>query len=697
VFNLDLKPICDLWWEQIAKSDKHKKEHFGNVAEQCWGYYDLTKAARSESADLALGLGASIDDPATPYVVRIGKFAELVDLFGPMVWHKNPSRVVRSKRIELPQEAFSIMGQAMMAQMGGGMGGMMPPIDPMTGMPIDPAMILQQQYQMQGLTDPVFQALAEGYLNYTPTEFGLKHESRLGCIEGLIKGRGVNWHEMHMRPGSQYAYPVTLFDSVDNLGIDADASSLRTALFTYRWCCEPYYLVEREYGWPPGSLKEYARAGESYAQQAQVESSAAGEYRRKQGDTGDMLRYVKIYSKCGIANHKAAPSLSGVDSDAQARRMALDSFGDNVFLVLAPGIPQPLNMPPYLMDLDISQPAVMEYFKDHFRWPLPYYMDSCDHFGGWPFSTLDFHPKDIWPRAHMSSALAEMQFINQCFSFLMGRMEWSCRTIIAYAESLDGEIKEQLRTGKQHVLINIKRSLYKKISDAVEFLQHPPLNPEFWQILSSVMDLFDKRTGLIEYLYGQSSSESRSATESAQKQQALQIRPDDMAEMVEDWESRKAKKELQAARWKVNGAAAGQILRDQTMIPQLWDQIVAVPLNYDDPASLERVVSDYECTVEAGSVRKPNKEREQNNMQQALGTMGPMLQTAYQTTGDPTQINALFTDWAKSLDLDVTPYLLPDLRMQMMMAQQQAAAQGAEGEGGGEGGGGEQQPPAQAA
>jgi len=84
---------------------------------------------------------------------------------------------------------------------------------------------------------------------------------------------------------------------------------------------------------------------------------------------------------------------------------------------------------------------------------------------------------------------------------------------------------------------------------------------------------------------------------------------------------------------------------------QYWGQLVVA----SDPTE---ILHQLEYRIEAGSTRKPNKDRDIANMGQALQVEMPLLIQWAQQTGDVNPVNALLTDWAKSIDLDNEKYLL---------------------------------------
>ena len=82
-----------------------------------------------------------------------------------------------------------------------------------------------------------------------------------------------------------------------------------------------------------------------------------------------------------------------------------------------------------------------------------------------------------------------------------------------------------------------------------------------------------------------------------------------------------------------------------------WQQTI----NSVDIVALTR---DFLFRIEAGSARKPNKATRVEQMQMSVQTLGPILSQLV-GAGMPGPFNALMSDWADSLDIDPTPYLVP--------------------------------------
>jgi hypothetical protein len=142
----------------------------------------------------------------------------------------------------------------------------------------------------------------------------------------------------------------------------------------------------------------------------------------------------------------------------------------------------------------------------------------------------------------------------------------------------------------------------------------------------------------------------RSAAEAQVKSEQISVRPDDMANALEDAMSLLARREALAARW---------LLQPQDVVPilgplgaEVWQQQIQ---NMD----ISQLAREFDYRIEAGSARKPNKAGRVEQMQMALQTLGPVLQGLI-PQGVVGPFNALITDWAKSLDIDPKGYLVPE-------------------------------------
>jgi hypothetical protein len=637
------RSLCGLWHEKIARAAEHKQKVFGAAADEAMRFYNgphdfmYDEAFAKTSRGFKWTPGDEANLPAPSFCMTVNKVAELVQLFGPTLYHKNPYRLVRPRERWVP-----------------------PPDLFFAGIPTDPAAlqrdpVLQQQamavYQRyQQLTMEADQAVAgdkaradllEAYLNFTPDETGLKDATRDCIEEALIKGRGLLWTELWSPPGSRFRFVRSSFETVDKLVIDPDMETVEDAQWVARECCHPVWEVEAEYGLPPGTLRG---SMESMHRQAQVDTDnhPGGTWSRKQGTSNDLIRYWKVWSKMGLGA-KLAGAPPGL-------REQLDKFGEYVYLVVCKEVPYPLNFPPEQaaqVSLSGDEQAAQQLLAQ-LQWPVPFWAD-----GGWPFTELDFHkvPRCVWPMSHIWPAMGEQKFLNWAYSFLAGKIRNTCRDFVAVLKAAGEDLKAAIMKGEDLTLLEIEAQ-FKTISDVVQFLQHPPMNGDIFTVIQAVEQNFERRTGLSELMYGESARQYRSAEEANVKANFLQIRPDDMADRVEDFAKRVARKEAILARASLTGQDVGPALGAQAAM--FWDQFVA-------SADVDAVCRELDYRVEAGSTRKPNKDRDLQNINEGANVILPALQQYAFATGDVNSMNAFLTDWAKARDLDASRYQLNPL------------------------------------
>jgi hypothetical protein len=188
----------------------------------------------------------------------------------------------------------------------------------------------------------------------------------------------------------------------------------------------------------------------------------------------------------------------------------------------------------------------------------------------------------------------------------------------------------------------------KTLKEAVEFLNAPEFPQHIWTMLQAVLELIDKRTGLTELVYGLTSRQIRSATEATVRDSNLSVRPDDMAQSVENALSLVNVREMQAARWfcepKDIEPAVGR------MGAMIWQNLVQTQ-------DVDSVVRDFVYRIEAGSARKPNKANKIAVLQDFGQVLLPVITPLVQA-GVTAPYNAYITDMAKAMDLDPQPYLI---------------------------------------
>ena len=618
-----LRQLVRTWTKKFEAAIKYKKP-FADDAKEAAMFYDgdhnwmwKDSYARGEK-----GYNSSVAPPA--FRMQVNKVFELIEIFGAVIYHRNPVRTVTLyKQPDLPPDAY--------------------------GLPADMAMLTPEQTQLMGVAQADAQArtsrdvarqLLESYLNYTPNELDLKRQAKKFVNEGLMKGMGVLWPEL-IEIEASGSDPIRMvgsfYDSVDNLLIDPDFDNMDDMLWCARRCVRPLEEVAIEYQIPEEDLARHLDGN--------TEIKADNEPRntkKKSGQTQRLVTYYKVWSKCGAGDRfKDAPKES---------RGVFDSLGKYCYLVICEGVDYPLNLPPAVMQEEPDpQTGIPQSVMLGMAWPVPYYLDP----GGWPFVPLAFHPKPgyAWPISHIKPAVAELRMLNWGMSFLASRIATSCETIIAVQKAADQEFKDQLLAPSEggFKIIELAELLGRRVEDVISTFQLPQVTKDLWDILTAVADQFAQRTGLTELAYGYTRNQFRSAAEATIKQENVSVRPDNMANDLEDAMSTLARREALAARWLLEPKDVAPVLGPMGAIA--WEQHVAKR----DLVSLTR---DFLFRVEAGSARKPNKASRVEQMTLAIQTLGPIL-APLASGGVVGPFNALMRDWAMSLDIDATPYLIP--------------------------------------
>jgi hypothetical protein len=621
-----LKSIAGSWLKKIELSLRHKRP-FSEDAREAMDFFDGPHNWfwKDEYSKNEYGYNRSITPPG--FRMQINRVFEAVKLFASVIYHRNPVRQVNPKKFpEVTPDALGLN-----------------PNDPMVVQQVQMAM--QETVARDGIRGIVSKLLS-AYLNYTPNELDLKTHSRRVVDEAIIKGAGVWWTELVSDPGNGLRAVGSFADSVDNLALDPDATEIEDITWCARRCIHPIDVVAKQYGIDQEKLRQNleGKSG-TLSEEAYVDRRSSDDTRssgRRVGRTNDLMTYWKVWSKTGFGDRlKDAP---------KDQRGFFDSIGDNAYIVVADGVPFPLNVPPEVLSEQVDEATGLP--QSVFRavqWPIPFWAEA----NGWPFTLLSFHRKPgyLWPVSHIKPGIPELRFLCWAFSFLAQRVAISCETLIGVSKAADQDIKDQILSQSQggFKIVELSEILGRSVSDVISVFQLPNATNEIWSVIQAVTEMLEKRLGLTELVYGMTATQIRSATEASVRSEQINIRPDDMAECVENSMTHIARKEALAARWLLTPEDVAPIVGPLGAVA--WGQYVA---------SLEpiQVAREYDYRIEAGSAKKPNKATRVEQMQAALQNLGPVL-SGLIGSGLVDPFNALIKDWAASLDLDATPYLVP--------------------------------------
>lgn len=663
VISTHLSQVVEAWNSLIkasAQNDKRKK--FMNTAKMCSNFYAGAMGFMWDQSFRDEFLGGM---PSTSFKLTIAKAFEMVAIMVPNLMWDYPGRTNRPvKRIKLPVEAF--------------------------GMPDDEyanAMYEQhlQEIERVEAMDKVTCSLMDACLDYIQREQpggGLMQHSRQAIVEAIVKGRGVLYTEPYRFPGSERTLVRSVYVPVTDLYIDPDSNTAN--LTDAGWIAikrrDRWFDLARKFPGIPEERFRQASSGESVESLA-VNSDADGKPLQERGMTADVIEWYEIFSKIGVGTRLKRVRSSLHDAFEEV-------VGDYARICIAPSIPYPLNFPPRVAEM-----ADDELAAEAFSWPVPFWKD-----GRWPVSLLDFYqiPNNPWPVAPLAMGLGELVFINLMHSCLAERVYQTSRNLMFVNTAIGEEALTAIKNGKFSDIIEINPALEKGIQEFVSWMQMPQIPADAFQMLDMTNQTFERRTGLSPLLYGNTPGDKvfRSAADAQLKQEAAGIRTEDMGRRVEDWQTGIANNERIALGWSTTGEDFRDLFVDDRCV-ELWDELIA-------GADPEKYVRQMRTTLEANSIKKPNKNKDNANIQQMSGWMIPMLQwwaelTAQSGTPDVAPLNGYLKAIGTATEQDYEPWMLgqdgmpvppqppqPDpmaeaamqqqVEQQAMMAEQQAAS-----------------------
>lgn len=626
--------VVQYWMGNIKKADEAKRG-FTEVGDMCKQFFSGSVGFMWEDKFRSRFL-KNVAPPR--FRVTIAKAFELVAVFGPSLFWRYPGRTIRSREIFIPDP--SLFGDAN---------------DPSVQQQLQQ---MQAEIEMERVSRKTRDKLMELYLNYSQREQpggGLKADGQYAVTEALVKGRGVTWCEAYRFPGSDRVLTGNFFDSVDNLYVDPDSTrpNLTDAKWIARKHVDPYWKVERRFGLRPGVLqsKSLHKSADALSHfEATKTSNAAA------GSSGDLVVWYEIFSKGGVGTRQ-----KGILPDLH--KGFEDVVGDFAYICVCDGVDYPLNAKP-----EAFEQAGDEEVLEMFDWPVPFYKD-----GKWPCAILDFYPNpnSAWPLAPMAMGLGELIFLNTMMSVLCERSYENSRLLIAAIKGHASEVVAKIKNGSMKEVIELNSEMNQSVNDLIQVIQLPEIGFDLFRMINMVSAMFDKRTGLSELLYGGNpgGTASRTAADINVKSEMASVRPEYMSQQVEDWQSEVANLERIAAGWSVRGEDVMPLLG--SMGARLWDDLIA----NDDP---EIFVREMRCTVEANSIRKPNKVRDNENIQRMSQFIFPELSKHADMTGDTQPLNNFIEDLGLAMDQDTTRWTVPDRSKEPDEQQQQIAQQDAE-------------------
>lgn len=578
--------------------------------------------------------------PAPQFKIVLNRMFELVSIVSPSLMWDAPGRMITGYgKLDLSPEVFAL-AQGMHPQ------------DPMFGQVVQ--QLAMEEAKEEALAQAA-RALMERYLNYTPRETpggGLKFESHLAIIDALVRGRGVMRVDTYNPVGTDDVLTGAFHVPVNDFFIDPDCT--RGNLSNAKWIAirhiQPHWEVERKFGWPAGSLRGKSTM-ETKQSAAANRNTLDGTFQRK-SETSDLCVWFEIFSKCGVGTRFKQNVLP------QWHDAFESSVGDFAHICIMKNLQEPLNLRSSFVET-----ASPEEVKMALSWPIPYHDD-----GRWPVALLDFwhKPGSAWPLATVAMGLGELMFLNIFISSLAERVYRSGLVKVALRQELAEELTTKILS-MQHEVLELNPALANNINEMVSYLEHPEVKYDAFRMIDYISMMFDKRVGLMELMYGLNpgGKVTRTAADATIKGEAVNVRPEYMASQVEGWQTEIADLER---------IAAGDGVRGDTLTPllgkagaQLWTMLIT---NADPKVYMREMKS----RLEANSMRKPNKRRESENMQQFGAFMLPVAQWYAGATGNTEPLNAFLKSMGKAVEQDVDGWLMPPIQQQQGPSEEEMAA-----------------------
>lgn len=633
-------------WKNRLESARQSKQGFTDVANQCRAFYseDCGFMWGSEFRNKYVG---DIEKPDV--TVTINKAFDFVSIIGPYLFWEYPTRYCKPyEPIEVDPAIFGDSNQNPLAQQ---------------------QFQMMEQMRTQGHAVAKLQAdLMQRYQGYSQREQRdpLQKEAARSIVDAMLTGRGLLWPEKYSFPASGRTLTGLFHGKVDDFFIDPDCNdpALKTAKWIARRHVSPVYEVERRFGLKEGSLKEYASTESNDSKI--VNSSPTDRVKRDNGQTHDRIVWYEIFSKCGVGTRQH-------DVDSTLHETFDEMIGDYAYLVVSPHVPYFLNASPEAIKSAEDDDEIMEMLA----WPFPSWMDDR-----WPVAILDFYidTNSCWPVAPLAPALGWLITMNILVSAAVQNAYENRKQLIGTIESVADSVEEALSKGGSAV-IRLKDNINEDINKVVQYLNRPGMNNDIWHAINYCSQEFNKATNLVDFMYAESTTQDRSAKTTSAKEEKSGVRPEKMSMDVAWWMTEAAELEKILAAFEVEGSDIAGLLGP--MGAQLWDEFITSA----DPEEVCRAMS---VVCEASEMRRPSRERDTANLQNASSFLIPMFQQWAAGRGDAEGVeplNAFLKSWGRAMDMDVEEWELPPLapppdpemmQLQQMMQQMELAKGGAE-------------------
>jgi hypothetical protein len=511
--------------------------------------------------------------------------------------------------------------------------------------------MLMQAQQQSEVKNKLIAELLSHRLNYTPREQpngGLAGQSEKAIVDALLKGRGVLAVRPYTMPGSDKLLTGAFRVRPEDLFVDPDFDTMEEARWIAIRHIDPYGEVEERFELKKGSLKGKATLESNWAS-SELATDPLSPARRAAGQANDNVVWYEIYSKIG-------PGCGNTDMESPIRDHMEKVAPKYSYIAICADVPYPLNCSTEKLRGGMTDEEV----KKCFAWPVPFWADDS-----WPIECLDFYhnPESSWPIAPLAPGLGELKLLNFLFSWLANRTWSSSRDFWAVAGPHVEHYRQYIMDGEDQCIIPTPVSV-EDINKAVTVLTQPETREDMGKLIAFVTDMFEKRVNMTPMMYGlnQDGTQNRTAEETMAKSRAVSARPEYMQKQVAGWQGRVAQAEailthafIKAKDVEAEMGPAGAML---------WSNLI-------ETEDIDTICRQFEYTIEASSVRRPNRDKDIADFQQMTGLFLPIVQTYSQTSNNYEPVNALLKKWADDHDQDMEAAMIPAQTQEQQQTQQQ--------------------------
>lgn len=597
------RPLVTGWLSKIESAlTCRARKQWKDVSSECLMFYGRSAAAMWDPV-YSKKFWKGVKSPR--FRISINKAFEYVAVYGPnLIWDVPHRQVTSKKLLELPPELFS---------------------DPQQHQ------ALQQQIARESGGDKVVSHLLDGWLNYTPKEMpggGLSAHNEMAVLDAMLKGAGCLWPALYNMPASERSLTGCFYKKSEDLIFDPDFTTATECKWIALRHTEPYWEVERRFKLPSGSLKNKATLESSWHYNEMKGTENSGQ-ERKAGKTSDLVVWYEIWSKLGCGAR-----MTGMADTLKSHLE--ETVGDYAYLAICPDCPYPLNCPADLIRGGADSATIARQFE----WPVPLWTDNR-----WPVERLVFYedPESPYGLAPLAPALGELKAINAIVSWLVNRTWISSRQMWAVLAQYHDDMKKQLEDGEDLAIFSLPPGA-EDVKKVIQLFESKEVNKDAWSVLELLSNIFDKRMGMTPFVYGQNEdgTQDRTAETTSARKQAVGVRPEYMQKKVVDWQSRVAG---------VEGILTWLYIRSTDVQPLLGNIGASLWQQHIENADHELIMRQMRYEVAASSIRRPNRDRDIQNLQEVMARFLPVAQAYGELSGDYSPVNGAMKQWADLHDM----------------------------------------------